>query len=138
VLLDGDDLPGRVAEQVENAPILLGMDCVGGTATDRIASCLGQGATLVVYGAMSGQTAAIGPGTIVFNDLRIRGFWLTRYLSNASRDTTETFYRRLDDLSASGRLLTKIDSVFHADDIRSAVRRACQAGLDGKVIVRFS
>jgi hypothetical protein len=44
----------------------------------------------------------------------------------------------LDDLSASGRLLTKIDSVFHADDIRSAVRRACQAGLDGKVIVRFS
>ena len=138
VLLDGDDLPGRVAEQVENAPILLGMDCVGGTATDRIASCLGQGATLVVYGAMSGQTAAIGPGTIVFNDLRIRGFWLTRYLSNASRDTTETFYRRLDDLSASGRLLTKIDSVFRADDIKSAVRRACQAGLDGKVIVRFN
>jgi len=138
VLLDGDDLPRRVAEQVEDAPILLGMDCVGGTATDRIASCLGQGATLVIYGAMSGQTAALAPGTIVFNDLRIRGFWLTRYLSNASHDTTETFYRRLSELSASGRLVAKIDSVFCADDIRSAVRRACQAGLDGKVIVRFN
>ena len=87
---------------------------------------------------MSGQTAAIAPGTVVFNDLRIRGFWLTRCLSNASRDTTEILYRRLDGLSASGRLLTKINWVFRADDIKSAVRRACQAGIDGKVIVRFN
>lgn len=138
VLLDGDDLARRVTDAVENAPILLGMDCVGGTATDRIASCLGQGATLVIYGAMSGQTVAVAPGTIVFRDLRIRGFWLTRYLSSAPRDATEVLYRRLDELSANGRLLTKIDSVFRADDIKSAVRRACQAGIDGKVIVRFN
>jgi hypothetical protein len=46
-------------------------------------------------------------------------------------------YGRLDELTAAGRLSTRIDSVFRADDIKSAVGRASEAGIDGKVIVRF-
>ena len=44
VLLDGDDLPGRVAEQVENAPILLGMDSCrrNSHGPDRLVSWSGR------------------------------------------------------------------------------------------------
>ncbi len=138
VLLDGDDLAGRVRATTGNAPILLGIDSIGGAATDRIASCLGPGATLVIYGAMSGEPATVAPGAVVFNDLRIRGLWLSKYLMSAPRDAIDVLYRRLDGLSVSGRLATKIDSVFGADDIKGAVRRASEAGINGKVVVRFN
>ncbi|MFB9262075.1 MDR family NADPH-dependent oxidoreductase [Bradyrhizobium erythrophlei] len=138
VLLDGDDLPQRVGAATENATIPLGIDCVSGNATDRIASCLGPGATLAIYGAISGERANVAPGTIVFNDLRIRGLWLSKYLMDAPREAIEALYRRLDGVSISGQMTTKIDSIFRADDIKGAVRRASQTGIDGKVIVTFN
>lgn len=138
VLLDGEDLAERVAAVTKNAPVRLGIDSVGGQATNRMASCLEPGATLVIYGAMSGELAAIAPGTIVFKDLRVRGLWLSKRLQSAPRDVIDTLYRGLDELSVSGGLVAKIDSVFRADDIRSAVRRASQSGIDGKVMVTFN
>ena len=86
---------------------------------------------------MSGAPSTINPGTLVFKDLRIRGLWLTQHLASAPRDSVEALYRRLDELSASGRIVTRIDSVFPADAIRDAVRRASQSGIDGKVMVKF-
>jgi trans-2-enoyl-CoA reductase len=138
VLPDGGDLAERVAAATGNAAIRLGIDCVGGLTTDRLASCLGPGATLVIYGAMSGEPATIAPGTIVFKDISVRGFWLTRYLLNEPRESIDALYRELDEFCTSGRLVTKIDSVFRADAIKLAVRRASQTGIDGKVIVRFN
>jgi trans-2-enoyl-CoA reductase len=137
VLLDGSDLPARVQAATGGAAIVLGIDSVGGPATDRIASCLSAGATLVVYGGMSGAPCSISPGTVVFNDLRIRGLWLSKYLMNAPHDVIELLYGRLDELTTAGRLKTRIDSIFRAEDIKSAVGRASEAGIDGKVIVRF-
>ena len=137
VLLDGEDLAARVRASSGGAAMLLGIDSVGGPATDHIVSSLSAGATLVVYGAMSGAPCSISPGTVVFNDLRVRGLWLSKFLMNAPRDTIRTLYGRLDELTAAGRLVTRIDSVFRADDIKSAVGRACEMGIDGKVIVRF-
>ena len=138
VLLDGEDLAERVEAATKNAPIRLGIDSIGGQATNRIASCIEPGATLVIYGAMSGELAAIAPGTIVFKDLRVRGLWLSKRLQSAPRDVIDALYRGLDELSVSGLLVAKIDFVFRADDIKSAVRRASQPGIDGKVIVTFN
>jgi NADPH:quinone reductase-like Zn-dependent oxidoreductase len=138
VLPDGEDLAEHIAAATKNAPVRLGIDSVGGRATNRIASCLEPGGTLVIYGAMSGELAAIAPGTIVFKDLRVRGLWLSKRLQSASRDAIDVLYRGLDELSVSGRLVAKIDSVFRADDIRNAVQRASQPGIDGKVIVTFN
>jgi len=138
VLLDGDDLPQRVAAATQNSAILRGMDSIGGLAADRMSSCLSPAATLVIYGAMSGEPTTIAPGTIVFKDMRVRGFWLSKYLLDTPRDAVAAIYRQLDDLSSGGRLMTKIDSIFRAEDIKSAVRRASQSGIDGKVIVRFN
>jgi NADPH:quinone reductase-like Zn-dependent oxidoreductase len=137
VLVDGDDLSARAHAEIGDGSIVLGIDSVGGAATDRIAACLGPGGTLVIYGAMSGTPCAINPGTLVFQDIRIRGFWLSKYLMNVPRDAVKALYARLDDLSSSGRLVTKVDSVFRADDIKSAVRRASTPGINGKVMVVF-
>src|SRR5216684_4115749 len=58
---------------------------------------------------MSGEPTTTAPGTIVFNDLRVRGFWLSRYLLNAPREGIDALYRELDALSITGRLVTRIE-----------------------------
>lgn len=137
VLVDGDDLAARAQATIGGGSIVLGLDSVAGSATDRIASCLKPGGTLVVYGAMSGAPCTINPGTLVFQDILIRGFWLSKYLMNAPRDAIAALYAGLDDLASSGKLETKIDSVFPASDIKGAVSRASKPGINGKVMVTF-
>lgn len=137
VLLDGDDLPERLAAASLGARMSLAADSIAGAASNRLAACLAQEGTLVVYGAMSGEPIVVDAGLIVFRDLRIRSVWLTQYLRTASPTSIASLYQELDELVVQGRLATKIDSVFEADDIRAAVRRAGTPGTDGKVMVRF-
>lgn len=61
-----------------------------------------------------------------------------QYLMSASHEEVVKLYSELDSLVTQKRLITKIDSVFSAEEIRAAVRRAGQPGLNGKVMVQLS
>jgi len=137
VLLDGDDLPARVAEATNGTAIRLAVDGVAGSATNRLASCLAPNGTLVVYGAMSGEAAAVNPGLMVFQDIAMRGFWLTRYLASALRSDVLRLYADLETMMERGQLVGVVDSVFAAEDIKAAVKQAGEAEGGGKVFVRF-
>ena len=50
VLVDGEGRADRVKEATGGAAIRLGIDAIGGAATDRLAQCLSEGGTLVNYG----------------------------------------------------------------------------------------
>lgn len=137
VLLDGDELPQRVAEATGGASLRLAADAVGGASTNRLASCLAANGTLVVYGAMSGEAAIVNPGLLVFQDIVARGFWLTRHLASAPRADIVQLYADLGRLVDSGRLVSKVDTVFRAEEIKAAVTRASETGGAGKVFVTF-
>ncbi|OIW31094.1 NAD(P)-binding protein [Coniochaeta ligniaria NRRL 30616] len=62
--------------------VLLGLNCVGGANATQLAKCLGEGGTMVTYGAMSKKPVALPTGLLIFKDLRFRGFWLSRWAKN--------------------------------------------------------
>jgi NADPH:quinone reductase-like Zn-dependent oxidoreductase len=137
VLVDGDDLAARVSDATNGAAIRLAADAVAGGATNRLASCLAANATLVVYGAMSGEANLVNPGLMVFQDIVLRGFWLTRYLASAPRPDILRLNTDLEGLVECDQLAGAVDSVFAAEDVKAAVARAGEAGGNGKVFVRF-
>lgn len=137
VVPDGDDLEVRVAAATAGAPVGLAADCVAGTATSRLASCLAPRGELVVYGSMSGQRAAVDPALLVFRDIRLRRFWLAQHLRRTPYHDIVNLYAETEDLMCRGLLRTAIDSTFEADAIKDAVRRAQAPGTHGKVIVTF-
>jgi trans-2-enoyl-CoA reductase len=55
---------------------LLAEPCAGDAAA-ACAKVLVNGGTMVTYGAMSQQPLTVPPGLLIFNDIRLRGFWLT-------------------------------------------------------------
>jgi len=65
--------------------VMLGLNCVGGQSASQLAKCLGEGGTMVTYGAMSKKPVALPTGLLIFKDLRFRGFWLSRW-ANADKE----------------------------------------------------
>ncbi|KAK7754629.1 mitochondrial 2-enoyl thioester reductase [Diatrype stigma] len=59
--------------------VRLGLNCVGGKSAQTVARNLGPAATMVTYGGMARQPVALPTGQLIFRDLRLRGFWLSRW-----------------------------------------------------------
>lgn len=55
-----------------------GVDSVGGEASADMLSLLGDGGTLISFGAQSQQPVMADPGDLIFYNKKIRGFWATR------------------------------------------------------------
>jgi trans-2-enoyl-CoA reductase len=135
VLVDGDDLPKRVKEATGGAKMKLALDAVAGETFGRMAETLDFGATLVNYGGMSNQQAAVPAGTMIFRDLRIRGFWLMTWFQTASKETRMGVYAALTRAVATGALSVPIDRVFTLDEISEAAKYTWAGERKGKVLI---
>lgn len=135
VLTDGPDLAARIALATGGAAISLAIDAVGGEIFSRMVESLATGGTIVTYGSLSRQPPVLNSIAIIFNDVRVRGFWLSRWFTTASAQEKQAAYGQVIPLVASGALKAKIDSRFSLDDIAAAVTRAAEGGRSGKVLL---
>jgi NADPH:quinone reductase-like Zn-dependent oxidoreductase len=62
------------------APPSLGLNCVGGAAASSAMRLLGHGATFVTYGGLSRKPLAVPASALIFKDVRVVGFWLSKGL----------------------------------------------------------
>jgi len=135
VLVDGPDLAARVAHATGGATIRLGLDAVGGSATDRLAQSLAVGGTVVNYGAMSGEPCKVAPGTFVFRNITLRGFWLAFWFRQASVAQQRALYGDLAQRIARGELAARVHRIFPLAQVHDAVALAARGGRDGKVVL---
>jgi NADPH:quinone reductase-like Zn-dependent oxidoreductase len=135
VLVDGPDLPKRVREATGGAPVKLGIDAVGGASTDHLASSLAEGGVLVNYGRMSGEPCQINPGSFVFRDVTLKGFWLARWFRQATPQQQMQLFGELIQLIASGKLKARIAATYDISQIKQAVAAAAGGERDGKIVL---
>ena len=135
VVVDGPDLSERVKAITGGDPIHLAIDCVAGETFARLVDVLTYGATIVCYGALSMQPSSVNPTAIIFNDIRVRGFWLSKWFETASDQEKQAAFGQVIGLVASGAIKAKVDSRFPLEDIKAAVSRAAESGRSGKVLL---
>ena len=71
-----EELQGAMKGWAHGRP-KLALDCIGGHSTLEVAKALDKKATLVVYGGMAREPVQIPPGSLIFNNITVKGFWLT-------------------------------------------------------------
>jgi NADPH:quinone reductase-like Zn-dependent oxidoreductase len=135
VLVDDEDLAERVTEATGGAKIRLGIDAVGGAATDRLTRCLGHGANLVNYGRLSGEPCILQPSAFIFRDLTVRGFWLASWFRSTPEERRAALYGEIAGLIAAGRLYAPIHATYDVGEIKDAVAAAASGGRTGKVLI---
>ena len=72
----------------------LALNCVGGDAAMAMARPLAPGACMVTYGAMSKSPMRVGASMLIFKDLRLSGFWVSKW----SDEHPEEKKRTVDEL----------------------------------------
>lgn len=137
VLVDGEDLAERVREATGGTEPRLGIDCVAGAATLRIARCLAPGSTVVCYGAMSGQHCEMDFYLMFERDVRLVGMSFRRELNRRSRAEVDAIYRGLAERMADGRLKARIAARYPLAQWGKAFAQAAETGEErpGKVIL---
>lgn len=114
----------------------LAFNAVGGDSALRLMKLLGEGGTHITYGAMGRKPVTIPNGALIFNDIRVRGLWVTKWIENAPREEVGETYQILAGHVMEGRLKQETDSVFPLEKFREAIARLDADGRRGKVIFR--
>lgn len=115
----------------------LALNAVGGESAGRLLRCLAPGGTMVTYGGMSKQSFGVTAAQMIFSDLRLRGFWVTRWMREVPRERVVDLYSKIGPLVKDGTLRVAVDSTFPIEKAADAIRRASEGGRSGKVLFRF-
>lgn len=137
VLLDGDDLPERVAAATGGAELRLALDAVAGPATGRLARCLADGGKVVNYGAVTREPCQISFYTMFRKDVCLVGMSMSKQMQKRDATARRKLYQRLADLIVGGEMRAAIAGCYRLDEYRAAFARAAETGSarPGKVIV---
>lgn len=138
VVVDGEDLPARIGEAVDGAPIRLAFDAVAGAATRGLANAVAPGGTVVIYGILSGERGEFDATDVLFRDVSIRGFWLTVWFRKTPHDVKRNLYRRLAAMMADGTIEIPIEATYPMKEVKQALAHAARPHRKGKILLVMS
>lgn len=136
VAVDTDDWRDKVAEITGGAPIIAGVDSVGGESSGHVLSLLGENATLVVFGAMDAPVMQLASGPVIFRHITIKGFWGSKVSTEMDAEGRGRLFGELAQHLSSGVLTLPVSATFPLEQARDAARASLTAGRVGKVLLR--
>ncbi|MGN6219346.1 MAG: zinc-binding dehydrogenase [Microbacterium sp.] len=126
----------RARELAGDRPIRAAVDSVGGSAAGDLLHLLGEGGTLVSFGAMASDRMELSSGDLIFKQAVVKGFWGSKVSAAMPSETRRALFGELFQLVGSGRLTLPVDSIHSFDDVRAAVEASGRPGRVGKVLLR--
>lgn len=126
----------RVREDVGDAPIVAGVDSVGGSAAGDVVSLLAEDGVLVVFGAMASPTLEIASGDVIFKQVVVKGFWGSKVFPAMDPEKRIALMGELVSGIGSGALTLPVEQVYALDEIADAARASAEQGRRGKILLR--
>lgn len=126
---------GRVIAATKGAPIRYGVESIGGRAADELLALLGEGGTLISFGALSGRPMQISPDNLLFKDTTVKAFWLAKLMRTTDAAVIGKLLGEIVTRAASGKLKLPVSARFDLADVAKAAEAATTPGRDGKVVL---
>jgi len=115
----------------------LALNCVGGNSVTEMARLLDYGSTLVTYGGMSLKPITIPTSCFIFNDIILKGFWLTKWYESNGPEARTALLKELISLVQHNKLrLWAERHPFSTFDMALA-RALNSSSRDRKVLLSF-
>jgi len=116
----------------------LALNCVGGETATEMARLLTEGGTMVTYGGMSIRPVTIPTRSFIFNDITLKGFWMSRWYSNHSIEEKTKLLNTLIELVQDNKLRLWTERHQFVDGFDVALERAQNTqSRDRKVLFMF-
>ena len=137
VSTEDDDWRTQATAITGGAPMIAGVDSVGGDSSGDVLSLLAENGTLVAFGAMNSPTMNISSGDVIFKQATVKGFWGSKVSQTMDAATRRALFGELITRVSDGSLTLPVAGVFDAADIADAVRASNAPGRVGKVLLKF-
>lgn len=116
---------------------VLGLNQIGGASVSNMIKAMGQSATIATVGAMTSEPVRFPTRFLIFNDLRLRGFWWDKWQRTHSKEQKDAVFNKIFKMIEDGSLRAPVDKVYPLSQIKDAMRRAAEGGRKGKVLLSF-
>ena len=136
VFLDDEEGFAAAKEILGGANAALAFNAVGGDSALRLMKLLRVSGTHVTYGAMGRKPITLPNGLLLFQDIRIRGLWVTRWVEGATPDEVKATYQNLAERVAAGKLVQPVDGTYSLENWHDALARLDAPERSGKVLFK--
>jgi len=116
----------------------LALNCVGGPTATEMSRLLGVGGTMVTYGGMSLQPVTVPTSPFIFNDITLKGFWMSRWYEQHSDKEKLALFSHLQEMVKNQKLRLWTERHSFQDGFSNALERATNTSSRGrKVLLKF-
>lgn len=137
VSTESADWRERATEILGDAAPRAAVDSVGGSAAGDLLSLLGEGGTLVSFGAMGSGRLELSSGDLIFKQVTVKGFWGSKVSQTMDAARRRALLGELVQRVVSGEVALPVEKVFAFEDARAAAAASDQPGRAGKILLRF-
>jgi NADPH:quinone reductase-like Zn-dependent oxidoreductase len=132
VLIDDENVAAEAKKATHNAEIKLGLDAVGGKATNTIAEILGNEGYLVCYALMSREPINVSQIGLIFRRIQIHGFfmYLPYYVPKLKKAIIQSV-----QLLEQGKLNVPVAEIYPPERVKEAIQHTIDGG---KVLLQFN
>ena len=138
VSTESADWRARAAEILDGAEPRAAVDSIGGKAAGELLSLLGEGGTLVSFGAMGSGLLQISSGDLIFKQATVKGFWASTVSRTMDAATRGALFGELLQRVGSGEVPLPVEAVYPFEQARDAAAASAVPGRAGKILLRFS
>jgi NADPH:quinone reductase-like Zn-dependent oxidoreductase len=136
LVFDDSDFDAKTLEKYTNGSRpLLGLNSIGGNSVMNIIKCMAVGGEVITFGGMSGDKVRFPTRELIFNDLKLRGFWLDKWSKAQPYDKMQSLYDAVFELIRDGTINIPIDSKVRLSDGPLAILEAYKNRKNGKVLI---
>ena len=113
----------------------LALNCVGGASATELCKALGDNGVHVTYGGMSLKPVTAGTSHLIFKNISVRGFWLSRwYKEQGVSEARLSMMKYLADMLYNGELATPPLTQIYLEDYKEALEGTLKGYKSGKYI----
>lgn len=135
VVTEDSGFEKKITNLTQGAQPKLGLNSIGGESVIRLIRTMADSGTVVTFGGMVGDKVRFPTRNLIFNDLRLAGFWMDAWIRKHSRPEFCGMQQEVFDLIAKGVIVTPIHKTFPFEDALAAVHCANTCSRQGKVLI---
>lgn len=115
----------------------LALNCVGGPSATELIRLLAPGGLMVTYGGMSLQPVTVPTSSLIFNDVTLKGFWMSRWYEQHGDQEKKNLINELIKIVKSEKLRLWTERHPFASFNAALARAINTSSRDRKVLLSF-
>lgn len=130
------DYPSQLKTYTHELKATLALDAVSGEMTEILFKGMPAKSEIMVYGRLSGAPSIIPPGSLIFDQKKISGFWLSHWIGQKSflQSVQDT---RIIQQRLTSSMETQIQAIFPMDQVVTAIDTYTTGMSQGKVLLQM-